>query len=223
MLKTLPASEVTLRFLKQSLNLQAASSTQFFSEWQIESNAWSEVERTYLDRVQANFLDLLEDPPILENSVKMVVLAPLLDLAGFYRRPFRITTETSMEIELENEGICIQGRIDVLVVSSSLWLVVIESKRSDFSVTRALPQALAYMLGNPHSISRERTSRCTYGLITNGAEFMFLKTQQQAREAASISQYATSRLFSLFNPGNELAQVLTILKHLANLSIEQEV
>jgi hypothetical protein len=79
------------------------------------------------------------------------------------------------------------------------------------------------MLGNPHSISRERTSRCTYGLITNGAEFMFLKTQQQAREAASISQYATSRLFSLFNPGNELAQVLTILKHLANLSIEQEV
>ena len=213
--QTLPASEVTLRSLKQSLNLQAASSAQFFPEWQIEATPCSEIEQTYLDRVQANFLDLLEEPPALENSVKMVVLAPLLDLAGLYRRPFRITTETSIEIELEDEDRCIRGRIDVLVVRDSLWLVVIESKRSDFSVSRALPQTLAYMLENPQA------DRATFGLMTNGTEFMFLKTQQRETETSRLSQYATSRLFSLFNPGNELAQVLAILKHLAHQSLQQ--
>lgn len=35
---------------------------------------------------------------MLENSVNMVVLAPLLDWAGFYRQPFRIETETSVDV-----------------------------------------------------------------------------------------------------------------------------
>ncbi|MBF2075189.1 MAG: restriction endonuclease subunit R [Synechococcales cyanobacterium C42_A2020_086] len=206
MTTTIPAAEVTLRTLKQTLNLQESTDPQFFSEWQIETGELAEMEQVYLDRVKGNFLDLLEDPPALENGVKMVVLAPLLDLAGFYRRPFRITTETSIAIELEDEGRVIQGRIDVLVLNQFLWLVVIESKRSDFAVTRALPPTLAYMLGNP---KREHP---TFGLITNGTDFLFLKATHPP-----IAQYATSRLFSLLNPGNELYQVLSILKQLAKL------
>ncbi len=98
MTTTLPATEVTLRTLKQTLNLQPATDTQFFSEWQQQLPPISQIEQHALDRVKGNFLDLLEDPPALENSVKMVILAPLLDLAGFYRRPFRITTETSIAV-----------------------------------------------------------------------------------------------------------------------------
>ena len=82
---------------------------------------------------------------MLENTVKMVVLAPLLDLAGFYHKPFRIETETSVALEMKDEGTIIRGRIDVLVIKNRLWLLVIESKRSDFAVTRAIPQALAYI------------------------------------------------------------------------------
>jgi Type I restriction enzyme R protein N terminus (HSDR_N) len=204
MATTIPATEVTLRILKENFNLQAVTNEQFFPEWQERIAVISETEQVYLDRVHTNFLGLLEEPPILENSVKMVVLAPLLDLAGFYRRPFRITTETSIDVELEDEGTVIRGRIDVLVVNALLWLVVIESKRSDFAVTRALPQTLAYMLGNPNP------ERSTFGLITNGSEFLFLKVKRDL-----TPQYATSRLFSLFNPGNELYQVLSILKQLA--------
>jgi len=173
MTTAIPATEVTLRTLKQTLNLQEAVDPQFFSEWQTGSGELTEMERSYLDRVKLNFLDLLEDPPALENTVKMVVLAPLLDLAGFYRRPFRIQTETSLDIELEDEGIVIRGRIDILVINQFLWLVVIESKRSDFAVTRALPQTLAYMLGNPEP------TQPTFGLMTNGTDFVFLKTTQQ--------------------------------------------
>lgn len=204
MATTLPATEVTLRTLKQNFNLQAASSQQYFPEWEQASQPLAEIEKIALDRVKTNFLDLLEDPPLLENSVKMVVLAPLLDLAGFYRRPFRITTETTIDIELEDEGTLIRGRIDVLVINALLWLVVIESKRSDFAVTRALPQTLAYMLGNPNA------EHPTFGLITNGSEFLFLKAQRQP-----TAQYATSQLFSLLNPGNELYAILGILKHLS--------
>lgn len=90
------------------------------------------------------------------------------------------------------------------MVNQKIWLAVIESKRSDFAATRALAQILTYMLANPNP------ERSTFGLITNGSEFMFLKAQRQP-----TAQYATSRLFSLFNPGNDLHQVLTILKHLA--------
>jgi hypothetical protein len=208
MTTTILATEVTLRTLKQTLNLQPATDTQFFSEWQGEAASISQIEQRSIDRAidraKDNYLALLEDPPVLENSVKMVVLGPLLDLAGFYRRPFRITTETSIDIELEDEETVIRGRINVLVLNDLLWLVVIESKRSDFAVVRALPQTLAYMLGNPDQ------RRPTFGFITNGTQYLFLKAQRQP-----TAQYATSRLFSLFNPGNELYQVLAILKQLA--------
>lgn len=79
-----------------------------------------------LDWVKVNFLELMEDPPLLENTVKLVILAPLLDLTGFYRRPFRIETETSIAIEMEDEGVVIRGRIDILVIKEAIWLVAIE-------------------------------------------------------------------------------------------------
>lgn len=163
----------------------------------------SQPEQQFLDRVKENFVGLMEDPPMLENSVKMVVLAPLLDLAGFYHKPFRIETEPSVEISTEDEGLVIRGRIDVLVLKDRLWLLVIESKRSDFSVTRAIPQALAYMLSDP------AIAHPTFGMITNGNEFLFLKATRQP-----IAQYANSRLFSLVNPNNDLYEVLQVLKQL---------
>ncbi|MDY7022388.1 MAG: restriction endonuclease subunit R, partial [Cyanobacteriota bacterium] len=159
MVQTIPAAEVTLSQLKQAFGLQFTQDPNFFSEWSEANQALTQIEQQSLDRVKANFLALIEDPPLLENSVKMVVLAPLLDLAGFYHKPFRIETETSVAVELEDEGQIIRGRIDVLVVKNRLWLLVIESKRSDFAVTRALPQALSYLLSNPEM------TQPTFGLI----------------------------------------------------------
>ncbi len=208
MVQTIPATEVTLRQLKQAFGLQQAQDSTFFSELSGTHAALSEAEQQLLDRVKANFAELMEDPPMLENSVKMVVLAPLLDLAGFYHKPFRIETETSVDVELEDEGTEIRGRIDVLVLKNRLWLLVIESKRSDFAVTRAIPQALAYMLGNPE------IAKPTFGMITNGNEFLFLKATRHPK-----AEYANSKLFSLVNPNNELYRVLQILKRLGEQAI----
>lgn len=202
MVQSIAAKDVTLRELKQNFGIQISQDAAFFNEWLDEFTPLSEEDHHLLDRVKANFLELMEDPPMLENTVKMVVLVPLLDLAGFYHKPFRLETETAIAVEMKDGGAIIRGRIDVLVIKNQLWLLVIESKRSDFAVTRAIPQALAYMLSN------SETMHSTFGMITNGNEFLFLKTSQ--------NQYANSRLFSLVNPNNELYEVLQILKHLGS-------
>ena len=200
MVQAIAAKDVTLRELKQNFGLQISQDPTFFTEWLDSFTPLREEEHHLLDRVKANFLELMEDPQMLENTVKMVVLAPLLDLAGFYHKPFRIETETAIALEMKDEGAIIRGRIDVLVIKNQLWLLVIESKRSDFAVTRAIPQALAYMLSNSETV------QSIFGMITNGNEFLFLKTSQ--------NEYANSRLFSLVNPNNELYEVLQILKQL---------
>ena len=202
MVQAIAAKDVTLRELKQNFGLQISQDPTFFTEWLDSFTPLREEEHHLLDRVKANFLELMEDPQMLENTVKMVVLAPLLDLAGFYHKPFWIETETAIALEMKDEGAIIRGRIDVLVIKNQLWLLVIESKRSDFAVTRAIPQALAYMLSNSETV------QSIFGMITNGNEFLFLKTSQ--------NEYANSRLFSLVNPNNELYEVLQILKQLGS-------
>ena len=202
MVQAITAKDVTLRELKQNFGIQISQDPAFFTEWLDGFTPLSEEDHHLLDRVKANFLELMEDPPMLENTVKMVVLEPLLDLAGFYHKPFRIETETAIAFEMKDEGTIIRGRIGVLGIKNQLWLLVIESKRSDFAVTRAIPQALAYMLSNSETV------QSTFGMITNGNEFLFLKTSQ--------NEYANSRLFSLVNPNNELYEVLQILKQLGS-------
>lgn len=61
---------------------------------------------------------------MLEEAVKIVVLSPLLDLAGFYQPPFRIKPEAEISIEATDseDGVVIRGEIDVLVVSGKLWV-----------------------------------------------------------------------------------------------------
>lgn len=200
MVSTIPASQVTLADLEGRYGLSLTAQENFFTEWLADLPRLTELEQRSLDRVKANFTSLLKTPPLLENSVKMVMLSPLLDLAGFYQEPFRIVSEPSIEVTAIDEDEVIRGRIDVLVLQGQLWVLVLESKRSDFAVSMAIPQALACMLGNPDAASR------TYGLISNGNEFLFLKVTPSPQ-----ARYAHSRLFSLLNPGNELYVVLQIL------------
>ncbi|BAU15411.1 hypothetical protein LEP3755_59690 [Leptolyngbya sp. NIES-3755] len=208
MAQAVQARKVTLGLLETEFGLQVATNPQFFTEWIAPETLVTDPELQALARVKSNFEHLIKEPPMLEEAVKMVVLSPLLDLAGFYQPPFRIQPEKAIEIEAidPEEGVVIRGEIDVLVVSGQLWVLAIESKMSAFSLNVALPQALSYMLANP-------TQPC-YGLILNGSDFAFVKLNCE-----EVPQYATSRVFSLFAPGNELIEILKILKHLARLVV----
>ena len=176
---------------------------QFFREWVDDLPQLTDLEKQQLDRVKASYFNLVERP-MLESTVKMVVLSPLLDMANFYLSPFSITAEEEVQISAEDDGTIVRGRIDVLVIQNQLWILVIESKRAGFSLEEVIPQALAYMLANPDA------SKPTFGIVTNGSHFIFIKLSKQ-----DTPQYALSYEFSLRRPGNELYSVLSILKQLA--------
>ncbi|WP_230966614.1 hypothetical protein [Nostoc commune] len=132
--------------------------------------------------------------------------SPLLNLAGFYDEPFYLRGEESIEISAEDEGEIIRGRIDVLVIQEQFWLLVIESKRSSFSLLEAVPQALVYMLANPNQ------DKPTFGLVTNGSDFIFIKLTKQ-----NIPKYALSDEFTMLKRKSELYQVLSVLKNLSQI------
>ena len=206
---TLPAEKVTLYDLEQRFQLQQRDAAQFFPEWQQELQPLTESEQQRLDRVKAIYANLARRS-VLENTVKMAIVSPLLDLAGFYLPPFYISTEEEVQIQAEDDGIAIRGRIDVLVLKEAFWLLVIESKRAEFSLRVGIPQALTYMLATP---SPERP---LYGLVTNGSNFVFLKLVRQGTPF-----YARSKEFLLEEDG-QLGQVLQILKRLAALVAKDE-
>ncbi|MEB3342857.1 hypothetical protein [Okeania sp.] len=54
---------------------------------------------------------------MVEDIVKMVVVSPLLDLAGFDLPPFYTNAESSIEIEDRDKELIIRGIIYVLVLS----------------------------------------------------------------------------------------------------------
>ncbi|WP_315786915.1 restriction endonuclease subunit R [Fischerella sp. JS2] len=209
MVQIIQTQTVNITYIKEKFGLQLAESDQFFTEWFENLPEITTQEKQTLDRVKTNYLSLVERRPISEEMVKMVVLAPLLDLAGFYRSPFDIETEKSIEITLEDAGEIFRGRIDVLVIKQQFWLLVIESKSAGFSLLTAIPQALAYMLSNPDP------KRPGFGLVLNGSDFIFLKLTKQ-----NPPIYAFSDEFTLLKRENELYKVLSILKKLSQILIE---
>lgn len=203
MVQVIQASELTLHDVEEKFNLEQVDDELFFQEWQGDLPSVTDAEKEWLDRVKANFLYLAKYP-MHEEIVKMVVLSPLLSLAGFYSYPFRPVAEKQVEIVVEDEEEIVRGKIDVLVLHQQLWVTTIESKRKRFNVLEALPQTLFYMMGSPN------TDKPTFGFLSNGSEFLFLKLTKH-----NTSQYAlSSQLFSLINRGNDLYSVVSVLKRL---------
>lgn len=207
MVQTLLASNVTLRDLRQQFGLQPAADPNFFPEWASELPALSATEKLELDRIQQGYLNLAEDPPLLEKTVQLAILGPLLLVGGFYLPPFRIKLEQSVEITAEDEETVIRGQLDILLLKEEFWLMVIESKHFSFSVEAGLSQLLSYMLATPHP------NRPCFGMVSTGGTFTFIKLVQER-----TPQYAISREFTMRNPGNELYQVLQILKKIAEIT-----
>ncbi|MEH2015905.1 type I restriction endonuclease [Nostoc sp.] len=204
MVQVIQGRDITLAQLIDEFGLQRADNAQFFSEWQHDLPELSDLEKQSLNEVKAEYLHLSRYQ-ILEPVVKMVVLSPLLRLAGFYQPPFYIASEQQVEICSEDEGTIVRGRIDILVFKPPFWVLVVEAKRADYSLVPAIPQALAYMLAD---VSSEKP---VFGFISNGNEFRFLKLIK-----AEISQYALSDLFAL-DSRDDIHTVVKVLKRLAGL------
>ena len=201
------SEETSLEGLERDFQLQRNDDRDFFREWRQELVNLSQGDRDALKRITEFYKNISRKSVVSENIVKMAILSPLLDLAGFYSSQFAIADEESITVSAIDGETIYRGRIDILVIQQSLWILVIESKSSSFSLHKALPQALAYMLASPNP------AKTTLGLITNGSEYRFVKLD--ATGNAPI--YATSSLFSIFPPDDDLPTVLQILRRLAQI------
>ena len=207
MVQTIQAQNINLHDLKENFGLERTDDEQFFREWQDNLSELTDLEKQALDEIKGDYRHLSEYL-ILEPIVKLVVLSPLLDMAGFYLPPFYSASEESVEISEEDEGVVVKGKIDVLVVKDQFWVLVIESKRSGISLEAALPQALAYMLGSPN------LDKPIFGMLTNGSNFQFIKLVKE-----TSPKYGLSNSFNLRDRGNELYNVLSIMKRFAEIII----
>lgn len=207
MVKVLQAAQLTRHDVETKFGLRLETSPDFFTEWQVAPLVLSEHQQQILDQTQANFSYLLAYP-VQEELVKMVVVSPLLSVAGFYQKPFRPVAERTVEVEVEAEDEIVRGKIDILVLNDQLWLTTVEAKGPQFSWRVGLPQTLMYMF------SGQQLNPTRFGLITNGSEFIFVKLQK------NTAQYGLSKTFSLSNPGNELFDVVSILAATAQLNTD---
>ncbi len=204
MTTTLKASGLSLHDVKTKFGLQYADDEQFFREWIDDLPELTDGEKQALDKVKAGYLNNAEYS-MLEDTVKMVVLGPLLYLADFYLAPFHIEAEKSVELITEDDGFIVRGNIDVLLFTENFWVVAIETKSKQYSLDMGLPQLLFYMLAN------SVTEVPTFGLLTNGRNFQFVKVVQQEKR-----EYAVSYDLSV-NRNNDFYDVFRILKRLGYL------
>ena len=205
MVQTIPAREMKLHEVMRRFKVERSDDGQFFQEWQTNLPELLQAEREALSEIKSTYRHL-STYPLLEPVVKIVVLAPLLKLAGFYQSPFYLAAEQGISITSDDDGIVVQGRIDLLVFQPSFWVTVIEAKQVAYSIEAGIPQLLTYMLDSPNG------RHPTFGFITNGATFRFVKMVTQP-----VPSYELSDLFAI-DRQDDLSRVLQILKRFAHIT-----
>ncbi|MEH1951834.1 MAG: type I restriction endonuclease [Nostoc sp.] len=196
----------TLEDAENRFGFVRVENEQFFSEWYEGLSEITEAEKASVDVVRRRYLYHRAGGDLLERTVILLLVSPILALSGFYDPPFRIKAESSVELMLNDGEEILRGRIDVLVLQNQLWVMVLESKKTTLSVWSAVPQALAYMMANPNP------SKPVFGMVTNGDDILFVKVTQ-----TNTPQYDLSRVFAPFASARELYAVLQILKRIGQL------
>jgi Type I restriction enzyme R protein N terminus (HSDR_N) len=203
--QTLQAKNITLADLAVDFGLVKGSTEPLFAEGSVSLPNLSVTDLELLNKVKAEYQNLSVHN-VLEPIVKMVVLSPLLSVAGFFLPPFRITAEKKVELVTEDDGLMIRGLIDLLVFYNQIWVVTIEAKRADYSLKVAFPQLLTYMLTSP------TPQPIVSGLVTNGSEFRFIQLNKGEKPGEKPT-YVMSDLLAI-DRGDDLVRVAQILKYL---------
>ena len=166
---------ISLEQLTPKFPFIQAKNDQFFPEWIEHLPELTALEKQILDKYYQRYRRHRDRAELSEETVKLLLVFPLLELAGFYDEPFFVTAEAPVQIEIQDTHKILKGRIDTLIIHQKIWILIVESKRS-VALTAAIPQCLAYMLGNP------QPSQPLYGLVTDGDLFMFVKLLHENAE-----------------------------------------
>ena len=200
--KVIEGQEATLPQLKAEFGLQKTEDAHFFQEWEGELPALNDIEKKTLEDLRGDYLHL-STYPILEPIVTLVVLSPLLRMAGFYRSPFQLVEQQEIRIAAEDEdGKLSRGRVDILRFQPQFWTAAIESTTIQYSLDVGISQTLLFM------VKDAVLDRPIFSFVTNGIAFKFFKLLR-----SELPIYGESQLFSI-DRSIDLYRVVQILKFL---------
>ncbi|ACK72036.1 conserved hypothetical protein [Gloeothece citriformis PCC 7424] len=176
---TLQARNLTLADVHRLLGFQKRYNGKF--EDFLSLGEIPDSEEQELLKIQEDFEHYL-DEEALEGQVRLIAVAPLLRLAGFYNYPIQMKVENNIDsIELiQEKGTTITGRFDIIAINKEqqlgnnifFWVLVIESKRSSVNAVAGLPQLLTYAY---KSLDYQEA---VWGLATNGMHYQFIYIQR---------------------------------------------
>ncbi|MEQ9668558.1 restriction endonuclease subunit R [Coleofasciculus sp. G2-EDA-02] len=210
---TLYAKDLSLKDVHRVLGFQRGYNSSFTPLLSLES--LTDFEQQELEQIREDFDNYLIDGEVSEGQVKLLAIAPLLRLAGFYRSPLKISLEENISrITIDDEDTSITGRLDILAVNkqrqitantSSFWVLVIESKNSQVNALAGLAQLLTYTYNNlEHQES-------IWGLATNGMHYQFVYIQSE-----NPPTYQLLPFLNLMEAESSM-QVLRVLKAIRQL------
>jgi hypothetical protein len=206
-MQTLAVTETvtTIADAEKKFGLSRSESKDFFTEWYDQLPEMNSSDRASLEVLWRRYIYHRSSGHLLESTVMLLLVSPLLTITGLYDPPFLLKAEESVLIEIADSEETLQGRIDVLVLRDRLWIIVLESKKTMLSVWSALPQTLAYLMASPNS------NRPTFAMLTNGDDIVFVKLEDK--------QYGMSQVLSpLVNQG-ELEIAWQVLRKIAEIEV----
>ncbi|MFN5816546.1 MAG: type I restriction endonuclease subunit R [Pseudanabaena sp.] len=206
-MQTLAVTEAitTIAEAEGKFGLSRSESKDFFTEWYDQLPEIDPSDRANLEVLWRRYIYHRSGGHLLESTVMLLLVSPLLTIAGLYDPPFRIKAEDSIAINISDSEETLQGRIDVLVLRDRLWIIVLESKKTMLSVWSALPQTLAYLMASPNG------DRPTFAMLTNGDDIVFVKLEGKQYEMSQI-------LAPLVNRG-ELEIAWQVLRKIAEIEV----
>ncbi|MEO1184053.1 MAG: type I restriction endonuclease subunit R, partial [Cyanobacteria bacterium J06636_27] len=75
---------------------------QFFSEWCDELPSLTETDKKNLDVLRRRYIYHRADGNLLEGTVMLLLVSPLLAASGFYDSPFWIKAEKSVNLTVDD-------------------------------------------------------------------------------------------------------------------------
>ncbi|MFO0128928.1 MAG: type I restriction endonuclease subunit R [Pseudanabaena sp.] len=211
-MQTLAVTEAitTIAEAERKFGLSRSESRDFFAEWYDQLPVINPSDRANLEILWRRYIYHRSGGHLLESTVMLLLVSPLLTIAGLYDPPFRIKAEESIAIDVSDSEETLQGRIDVLVLHDRLLIIVLESKKTMLSVWSALPQTLAYLMASPNGGGTHPAgTRPTFAMLTNGDDIVFVKLEGK--------QYGMSQVLSPLVNRGELEVAWQVLRKIAKI------
>jgi hypothetical protein len=177
---TINAKNITLGEVSQFLKFQEQLNNDTYTNF-LSLESLTEIEQLELAQIRNDFREYLSVERVSEGLVQALTTFPLMRLAGFYRRPIKMSLEQDIaNIIIEDEDTTITGRFDILAINKEkqiaadipFWILVIESKNSLIAPRAGLPQLLTYA---SKSLEYQES---VWGLATSGEFYQFVNIRR---------------------------------------------